>query len=197
MPNVIFMLHDPLRAALSDTTSSLAQASGWVPTRAAASERTEDPGLPPPMPAVPLIAAPEPVPHAPSQPGGSVSPQPPPPTPGSPLDARQLQQSARLREHVHRAQRGFLVANGVPLAAGISLSSFTDVPAVPVFGQLTVGLLWGLLQCGLLVATAWRYETRSARTCDPLEESLTSGLPDAATLTFGAHRINGRRAVDR
>ncbi|MCX4515128.1 hypothetical protein OHA27_33375 [Streptomyces sp. NBC_01619] len=118
------------------------------------------------------------------------TPAPPgrPPTPHLSLDALQLQRSDSLREATHRAQRSFLVANAVPLAAGIALSSFTDIPAVPVYGQLTLGLVWGILQCGLFVATAWLYETRSTRLCDPVEQSLASGMPLAET--SGASPVN-------
>ncbi|MFG1667782.1 hypothetical protein [Streptomyces sp. Y7] len=48
----------------------------------------------------------------------------------------------------------------MPLAAGIVLSTFTDIPAVSVSGNLTLGILWSVLQCGLFVATAWAYEAR-------------------------------------
>ncbi|MEV6013512.1 hypothetical protein AB0M29_43035 [Streptomyces sp. NPDC051976] len=83
-----------------------------------------------------------------------------------------------LLETAHRAQRAFLVVNGVPLAVGSLLSCFTDVPAVPVHGELTLGLVWGFLQSGLFVTTAWLYEHRSRRSSDPIEQSLTSGLLD-------------------
>lgn len=120
-------------------------------------------------------------------------PTPPgrPPTQHLSFDAlqRQLQRSESLREAVHRAQRSFLVVNAVPLAAGIVLSSFTDIPAEPVYGQLTLGVVWGILQLGLFVATAWLHETRSTRLCDPIEQSLTSGMPQAET--SGASPVNG------
>jgi hypothetical protein len=78
-----------------------------------------------------------------------------------------------LRETTHSAQRTFLVVNAVPLIVGVVLSCFTDIPAVPVYGQLTLGLVWGILQCGLFITTAWAYENRSTRSCDPIEQSLT------------------------
>ncbi|MEU9171569.1 hypothetical protein AB0D34_27845 [Streptomyces sp. NPDC048420] len=82
-------------------------------------------------------------------------------------------------------QRAFLVVNAVPFAVGSVLSCFTDVPAVPVHGNFTLGMAWGLVQCGLFVATAWLYENRSTRSSDPIEQSLTGMLhtqtPDAAT----------------
>lgn len=85
----------------------------------------------------------------------------------------------RLRETEHRVQRAFFVANAVPFAIGITLSCFTDVPAVQVHGKLNLGIVWGLLQCALFVTTAWLYEKRSARSSDPIAESLTSGAPNA------------------
>lgn len=83
----------------------------------------------------------------------------------------------RLRETAHRLQRDFLVVNGIPFAVGITLSCFTDVPAVQVHGKLTLGLMWGVLQCALFIASAWLYEIRSARSTDPLEQALTSDAP--------------------
>lgn len=62
----------------------------------------------------------------------------------------------------------------MPFTIGSLLSCFTDVPAVPVHGELTLGMVWGLLQCPLFVATAWLYEHRSRRSSDPIERSLTS-----------------------
>ncbi|MFD0440950.1 hypothetical protein [Streptomyces chartreusis] len=82
-----------------------------------------------------------------------------------------------LRETDHRAQRSFLVVNGVPFAIGAVLSCFTDVPGVAVHGDLTLGLIWGILQCALFVASAWWFEVRSTRTSDPIERSLASDAP--------------------
>ncbi|GAB3009160.1 hypothetical protein GCM10023080_089170 [Streptomyces pseudoechinosporeus] len=102
------------------------------------------------------------------------SPTPPgrPPAPTPSADALQRQRAEALSETTHRAQRAFVVVNAVPFTTGIALSCFTDVPAVSVHGPLTLGLVWGVLQCGLFVASAWLYETRSTRSGDPLEESL-------------------------
>lgn len=119
----------------------------------------------------------------------------PPIPPGRPAasdpahDAVQLRHIGSLREATQRAQRAFLVVNAVPFVGGIALSSFTDVPALRVRGELTLGVIWGILQCGLFVVTAWLYESRSARSCDPLERSLTSGEFQAGTP--GAARATG------
>ncbi|MER7690446.1 DUF485 domain-containing protein [Streptomyces sp. NPDC097610] len=94
-----------------------------------------------------------------------------------------------LRETTHRAQRAFLFVNAVPFVVGIVLSCFTDIPAVAVYGELTLGLVWGTLQCVLFVATAWWYENRSARSSDPLEQSLTSDV--LHTEMSGAAPANG------
>lgn len=96
-------------------------------------------------------------------------------TPASPPSGEALrhQRTENLSDTTHRAQRAFVVVNAVPFMTGILLSCFTDVPAVSVHGHLTLGLVWGILQCGLLVASTWLYETRSTRSGDPLEESLT------------------------
>ncbi|MFF0011319.1 DUF485 domain-containing protein [Streptomyces sp. NPDC005374] len=88
-----------------------------------------------------------------------------------------LQRGDELRRHAHRAQRSFLAVNAVPLVAGIMLASYTDLPAAPVYGPLTLGLVGGILQCCLFVATAWLYERRCTRSCDPIEQSLVADLP--------------------
>ncbi|MEU2927159.1 hypothetical protein ABZ636_19230 [Streptomyces sp. NPDC007251] len=67
-----------------------------------------------------------------------------------------------------RTQRVFVIANAVPLAASTMVFPFTDIPAVPVLGHLTLGVVWGILQCGLFMATAWWHEARSTRLCDSL-----------------------------
>ncbi|GAA1138371.1 hypothetical protein [Streptomyces javensis] len=54
----------------------------------------------------------------------------------------------------------------------------TAVPAVHVYGHITLGLVWGILQCGLFVATVWVYETRCTA-CDPVERPRTSDVPQA------------------
>jgi sulfite exporter TauE/SafE len=95
-----------------------------------------------------------------------------PPAPPPSGEALRHQLAEALGETTHRAQRAFVVVNAVPFMTGIMLSCFTDVPAVSVHGHLTLGLVWGILQCGLFVASAWWYETRSTRSGDPLEESL-------------------------
>ncbi|MGW7823589.1 hypothetical protein ACWGLF_36940 [Streptomyces puniciscabiei] len=100
-------------------------------------------------------------------------------------EAELLQCAESLRERTHQAQRALLAVNGVPFAAGILLSSFTDVPSVPVHGRLTLGLVWGVLQIGLFVTTACFYEARCTRSCDPLEHSLTCSIARAGQQ--GAH----------
>ncbi|MFI8537562.1 DUF485 domain-containing protein [Streptomyces aquilus] len=100
----------------------------------------------------------------------------------------------RLRETAHRAQRAFLFVNGIPFAVGITLSCFTDVPGVQVYGELTLGLVWGVLQCALFIATAWLYEMRSTRSADPLEQALTSDVfhTDVSDVSAVAS-VNGSR----
>lgn len=103
-----------------------------------------------------------------------------PPAPDPSLDALRLRHGESLRRATRRAQRAFVAANAVPLAVGIALSLLTAVPAVHVYGHLTFGLIWGILQCGLFVATVWVYETRCTA-CDPAERPRTSGMPQAET----------------
>lgn len=114
------------------------------------------------------------------------------PTPEPSGDA--LRGSASLRDAVHRAQRSFLVVNAVPLVGGIFLSSFTDIPGEPIYGRLTLGIIWGILQCFLFVATAWVYENRSSRWCDPIEQSLNSIIPDGER--SGDYSGQGSRQVN-
>ncbi|MGW3667193.1 DUF485 domain-containing protein [Streptomyces sp. NPDC005141] len=135
--------------------------------------------------------------YPPSMPGDSVHSHFPPNPPGrAPAslqthNAGRSQHVNRLRETSHRAQREFLVVNGAPFAVGITLSCFTDVPAVQVYGELTLGLVWGVLQCALFIATAWLYEMRSTRSADPLEQSLTSDV--LHTDVFDVASVNGSR----
>ena len=77
----------------------------------------------------------------------------------------------RFRRTAHRAQRAFLVVNGVPFALASVLSCFTNIPAVSVHGELTLGVVWGILQCVTFVTTAWLFEMRCTRSSDPIEES--------------------------
>lgn len=127
-------------------------------------------------------------PHFPPNPPGN------PPAPLPTHNAGRSQRVSQLRETAHRAQRDFLVVNGVPFAVGITLSCFTDVPSVQVYGKLTLGLVWGVLQCALFIATAWLYERRSTRSADPLEQALTSAVPPAAVSDVsGAASVNGSR----
>ncbi|MFD4511010.1 hypothetical protein ACFWPQ_50715 [Streptomyces sp. NPDC058464] len=94
-----------------------------------------------------------------------------------------------LRESTHRAQRVFLLVNAVPFAVGSVMSCFTEVPAVALYGKLTLGLVWGALQGALFVTTAWWYEFRSTRSSDPIEQSFTSGAIHAgASVTATANR---------
>ncbi|KUO07224.1 hypothetical protein AQJ58_36415 [Streptomyces sp. DSM 15324] len=118
-----------------------------------------------------------------------IPPTPPGPPAPHPAAAAEQQQLNSLRESTHRAQRAFLTVNAVPFTIGTVLSCFTGVPAVRVHGVLTLGMVWGILQCGLFVATAWLHEARSTRLSDPIEQSLTSGA--VHTAASGAAPVNG------
>ncbi|MEU0405314.1 hypothetical protein ABZ318_34940 [Streptomyces sp. NPDC006197] len=69
------------------------------------------------------------------------------------------------------AQRAFLVANALPLAVGILLSWSSSLSGVRVYGHLTLGIAWGLLQLGVFVDTARRYENRAAGTSRTPDET--------------------------
>ncbi|MFD7379976.1 DUF485 domain-containing protein [Streptomyces mirabilis] len=89
----------------------------------------------------------------------------------SPDDGKTLQRGADLVKAVHRAEFVFVVVNGVPFVFGIA-AAFTDIFSTHVYGQFTLGLLWGIAQCVLFVATALLYESRCTRSCDPIEQSI-------------------------
>ncbi|WP_030691080.1 hypothetical protein [Streptomyces globisporus] len=69
------------------------------------------------------------------------------------------------------AQWTFLVANALPLAVGILLSWSSSLSGVRVYGHLTLGIAWGLLQLGIFMVTAWRYEDRAAGTSRTPDET--------------------------
>ncbi|MFF0559339.1 hypothetical protein [Streptomyces sp. NPDC004266] len=69
------------------------------------------------------------------------------------------------------AQRAFLVANAVPLAIGILLSWSSSLSGARLYGHLTLGIAWGLLQLGVFVATAWRYDGHAAGTSRTPDET--------------------------
>ncbi|MFC9033670.1 DUF485 domain-containing protein [Streptomyces arboris] len=89
--------------------------------------------------------------------------------------------SPALRQAVQRTQRAFLAVNAVPLAAGLLLFSLTTAASVRVAGDLTLGMVWAIAQCGLFAGSAWWYESRSARLCDPLEGFPASATPRTGT----------------
>ncbi|MFJ8027772.1 DUF485 domain-containing protein [Streptomyces sp. NPDC096311] len=84
---------------------------------------------------------------------------------------KELQRSSALGEAILRVECAFILVNAVPFILGVALS-FTDILTVRVYGPFTLGLLWGALQCFLFVASAWWYEVRSTRSCDPIAKSI-------------------------
>ncbi|WP_158718917.1 hypothetical protein [Streptomyces globisporus] len=81
---------------------------------------------------------------------------------------------------MHRAQRVFLAVNAAPFAVGVVLSCTAELAAAPVYGRLTLGLLWGVLQLGVFAGSVWWYENQATHVCDPLEQSLMSEAPGAS-----------------
>ncbi|MEU3844049.1 DUF485 domain-containing protein [Streptomyces sp. NPDC028635] len=67
--------------------------------------------------------------------------------------------------------------NAIPMAVGVALSCASGFAALPVYGRLTLGIVWGVLQLGVFVGSVWWYEHHATRVCDPLEQSLASGVP--------------------
>ncbi|MGX6751449.1 hypothetical protein ACM562_29725 [Streptomyces xantholiticus] len=90
-------------------------------------------------------------------------------------------QHADIHRHaVHRAQLVFLALNAVPFAVGVVLSCAAELAEAPVYGRLTLGLGWGILQLGVFAGSVWWYENRAMRVCDHLERHLmseASGVP--------------------
>ncbi|MEU3855136.1 DUF485 domain-containing protein [Streptomyces sp. NPDC029554] len=95
-----------------------------------------------------------------------------------------------LRQAIHRAQRVFLLVNTLPFTVTTFLFPYTEIASVRVAGQLTLCMLWGVLQCCLFVASTLWYEKQATRVCDPLEQALNSDMPRAAKLrpTNGVNR---------
>ncbi|MFE7581451.1 hypothetical protein ACFU5Y_07790 [Streptomyces gardneri] len=118
----------------------------------------------------------------------STSPDEQPP----PWSAAEAQHRDPLRRAVRRVQRTFLAVNAPPLAVAVLLFPSTGIPSVRVAGHLTIGLAWGILQCGLLVASAYWYERTFARTCDPLVTSLTYDTPGSGSGTTRARHFADR-----
>ncbi|AVV46801.1 hypothetical protein C6376_41265 [Streptomyces sp. P3] len=100
-----------------------------------------------------------------------------------------------LRVTTHRAQRAFLIVNAVPFAVSIVLSCFTDVPAVAVYGEFTLGLAWGIAQCALFVASAWLCDMRITQKSEPAEDFLASDVQ--RTEMSGVVPIDGFRRWDQ
>ncbi|GHB32562.1 hypothetical protein GCM10010377_23710 [Streptomyces viridiviolaceus] len=98
--------------------------------------------------------------------------------PGRPPTRRPGDDPGRAAQHVRRR---FLVVNAVPLAIGVVLSCSTALCGATVYGRLTLGVVWGVLQLGVLLGSVWWYEARSARLCDPVERppAGTAGGPAA------------------
>ncbi|MFE5483941.1 hypothetical protein [Streptomyces sp. NPDC056527] len=84
---------------------------------------------------------------------------------------------------MQRVRRTFLAVNAVPLAIGLVLSCATALGGVAVYGRLSLGLVWGFLQLGLFVASAWWFEDRSTRLSGSDERPLPSGPPAAGGST--------------
>ncbi|MFH8573866.1 hypothetical protein [Streptomyces sp. NPDC017993] len=82
---------------------------------------------------------------------------------------------------MRRPQRAFIVVNAGPLAVAIVLYCIPQLSGTEVFGQITLGITWGLLQLGLFISTSWWYENRSSTLCDAGNRSPDSVRPQAKT----------------
>ncbi|MEU9859493.1 hypothetical protein AB0D99_01370 [Streptomyces sp. NPDC047971] len=68
-------------------------------------------------------------------------------------------------------RRTFLTLNAVPLGIGVVLSCSTALTAVQVYGRLTLGVVWGLVQLAVFLGSVWWYEDRSTRLAEPRRSS--------------------------
>jgi len=86
-----------------------------------------------------------------------------------------------------RGRRAFIAVNALLLAVGVLLSCSATIGAVPVYGRLTLGIGWAILQLAAFVASTWWYESRARAQSD---------LPDPPRLTTStgaARRVGGAR----
>ncbi|WP_406864221.1 hypothetical protein ABZO31_28795 [Streptomyces sp. HUAS MG47] len=60
-----------------------------------------------------------------------------------------------------RVRRTFLALNAVLLGVGVVLSCSTTLTGITVYGRLTLGVVWGVLQLGVFLGSVWWYEDRS------------------------------------
>jgi hypothetical protein len=88
--------------------------------------------------------------------------------PDSSLDVLRRRQGEGPREVL----RAYVAANAVPLVIGIALHLLTEIPAAHVYGHITLGLVWGVLQFCIFAVGVWVYETRSTRLSAPRRADL-------------------------
>ncbi|MGW8363341.1 hypothetical protein ACWGK1_22550 [Streptomyces wedmorensis] len=77
-------------------------------------------------------------------------------------------------------RKTFLVVNAVPLAVGILVSCATALAEITVYGRVTLGVVWGLLQLGVFLGSVWWYESRTTSRCDHADGPPPSGPPRSA-----------------
>lgn len=91
-----------------------------------------------------------------------------------------------------RVRRTFLVVNAAPLVVGVVLSCSTLLSGAHVYGRLTLGLVWGVLQLGVFLAAVGWFEGRSTRLCAPAEQSLKSDVSPVEPAGASSARELGR-----
>lgn len=91
-----------------------------------------------------------------------------------------------------RVRRTFLVVNAAPLVVGVALSCSTTLSGAHVYGRLTFGLVWGVLQLGVFLAAVGWYERRSTRLCDSAGQPLKSDVSPVEPTSASSAREFGR-----
>jgi hypothetical protein len=74
---------------------------------------------------------------------------------------------AELRSLVAWTRRRFVIVNGAVFVLALVLDCSADgLPARQIAGEITLGMVLGVLQAVLLLVTAWRHDRLSTRHCD-------------------------------
>ncbi|MEW5627465.1 hypothetical protein AB1388_12960 [Streptomyces hydrogenans] len=76
--------------------------------------------------------------------------------------------------HPSRDTRVLVTVNALPLAVGVLLSCSTPLGEISVYGRLTLGIAWALVQLAVLIGGTWWYEYRAASSFEPTSATAAS-----------------------
>jgi uncharacterized membrane protein (DUF485 family) len=95
--------------------------------------------------------------------------------------------------------RSFVAANAGSFALLALLAvAGGDLLAAQIAGQVTIGMVLGLIQMGILVLTALRFDRGCSSSCDPLAETLRARVEHQSNADAHAFPTKTRRsAVER